>query len=278
MTRPTIAALGGPHTFGGQAARLLVERHPQLGDLVYLGTSAELFADDGIWRASTVCVPAHSSRTGVHLSTHRRLATRTDLFVNAEAQHRYRCALLGRPGTPLSSIKRVLGHTGSVNQSRAWLSATIPEAEVTIVDSHSLGAARAVAAGAGTDAAVGSEELAREVGLDILARDIDGGSVGLYWALSPVATMSAKPERLVVVGRTVTDTALSELVASLLEAGFVAAGLFCEPVGDELFHADVVAYLRGAGKLDDVCRTVAAVDGWRLIGAYESGTNVGVQS
>lgn len=266
----TIGALAGPHTFGGQAAALMLAARPDLGEVAYLPNSPELFADDGLWRVDAACVPAHTSKAGAHLSTHRKLASRDDMFVVAEVDHEYHCALLVKPGTQLSDIRTVLGHTGSLNQSRGWLTANIPHAELTVVDTHSHGAALTVAAGKGTLAAVGTEDLAAETGLEMLARDIDGGSVGRYWAVGPRLLTSDTPDRVVIagIGDTTTDF---DAVLKLLHLGkFVVNVVFSESVGDRLLHNKIVVYASGASasSLDVLVRGLELIPSFRLAGAY----------
>jgi chorismate mutase / prephenate dehydratase len=263
----TLGALGGAQTFGGQAATAFTRRYPELGHVAFLASSAELFADDGRWRADAACVPAYTSQAGPHLNTHRRLIERGDLYVLAEDYHAYHCALLVRPDTRLPAIRRVLGHTGSVTQSRPWLERNLPDAEIHIVDSHSLGAGREVLAAGGDTAAVGSLSLAAELGLVVLARDIDGGSIGCYWALASELATVPKPNRVVVTGRTRDGAGLSALVDGLSQAGFQLVSLNQVPVGDGLFHDGCVAYFTGRGSADTIRQTVAD-SGFRLAGAY----------
>jgi prephenate dehydratase len=263
----TLGALGGPQTFGGQAAAGFAQRYPELGHVAFVDSSAELFADDGRWRADAACVPAFTSQAGPHLNTHRRLIERGDLYVLAEDRHAYHCALLVRPGTRLPAIRRVLGHTGSVTQSRPWLAANLPGAEVHIVASHSLGAGREVLAAGGDTAAVGSLSLAAELGLEVLATDIDGGSVGFYWALAGQPATVPRPNRVVVTGSTRDGAGLSTLVGRLSRAGFRLVSLNQVAAGDCLFHDGCVGYFTGRGPVETVSEAVAD-SGFRLAGAY----------
>jgi prephenate dehydratase len=266
----TLGALGGPHTFGGQAASALVLDQPELGEVVYLPNSGQLFADDGQWRVDAACVPAHTSRAGAHLSTHRKLTERSDMYVIAEIDHAYRCALLVKPGTALKKIKTVLGHTGSLNQSRAWLTTTIPQAEPVVVDTHSKGAALAVAQADGTLAAVGTTDLAAETGLEILAHDIDGGSVGRYWAVGPHAPATDRPDRVVVAGKTESPDDLNTALQLLHVGGFRVVVAFSEAVGDRLLHNRVVLYGYGTptSNLELLTNGFGLLPSFRLAGAY----------
>ncbi len=67
-------------------------------------------------------------------------------------------------------MQRVLGHSGSVAHSRAWLERNLPGAAIEIVETSSIGAAGTVPDGDGSVASVGSPHLAKEFGLSELAR------------------------------------------------------------------------------------------------------------
>jgi prephenate dehydratase len=267
MSIRRLGALGGPHTFGGQAALAMVADRPELGEVVYLPSSPVLFADDGPWAVDAACVPAHTSRGGAHLSTHRRLCARSELHVVAEIEHAYHCCLLVRPGSDPAGVREVLGHTGSLNQSRDWLGEHLPDAVPRVVNSHSMGAALTVAGSDGTVAAIGTEPLAAEVGLDVAARDIDGGAVGLYWALAPEPLPVARAQRVVAVGETDSVGSLGQALSALADSGFAAAAVYSEAVGDALLHQHVVVFGVGDGDPDRLAERLDGA-GFRLAGAY----------
>jgi prephenate dehydratase len=276
----SLGALGGPDTFGGQAAAEIVARYPEFSEVVYLENSQEAFGETGSWRTSASCVPEQTSKTGFHVTTQRRVAVPPGkLFVLAEMGHAYRCSLLVKPGSDIGGIRRVLGHTGSINQSRTWLAENVPTASVEVVTTHSMGAGVAVADGDGSVAAVGTPELADRLGLEQAATQIDGGSVGHYWAVSPHALFASEPTRLVVAGRSTGDGSLSRVVASLQALGFYLRTIWTEAAGDRLFHYQVVAVFVGSGELAAVETALrrSAGDLW-IAGAFVSppdGTGVG---
>jgi len=267
-----LGALGGPDTFGGQAARMMLSRYPEFSGIVYLANSDEAFGAGGSWRSDASCVPEQTSKTGFHVSTQRKLvAAQGKLFVLGEITHVYHCGLYVRPGTDPGSIRRVLGHTGSVNQSRDWVAANVPQAAIEIVDTHSVGAATAVAEGDGSLAAVCTPELGATLGLQQVAADIDGGSSGHYWAVSPLRDFAPHPTRLVVAGHAAGDGSVSEMLCSLASAGFYARTIWTEHTGARMFAQKVVAALNGTGRLADAEAALDkyAPDFW-LAGAFVS--------
>ncbi len=266
-----LSALGGPHTFGGQAAARIRELYPEFAEVVYYPTSetAQAAVDRG--ELDATCGPEQMALTGFHVGMQSRVAPPgAERYIAAEASHAYHCSLLVKPGTRLDQIRRVLGHTGSVTQSRHWIERHLGAAEIVIVDTSSAGAARAVLEGDGTLAAVGTPEAARELGLEELAKEIDGGSVGNYWAISRRPLFSETPTRLVVVGRFGADGRLSDLIGALAGTGFRLHTVASLPSGRALFEYDYVLRLGGSGALHDVQEALSGFRSARLAGAFEA--------
>lgn len=266
-----LGALGGSATFGGQAADLFVAAYPEFAEVAYFPDVHAMFdaVDDG--RIDAGCVPEQTARTGFHQRTYGRIADPGSPYVvNADVTHAYHCSLLGHPGTDLSTVTTVLGHTGSVSQSRPWLEANLPHAEIIIVDTNSLGAAQTVAAGDGTSASVGTTVAAERTGLVELVTDIDGGSVGSYWAVGRELRPADRPTRLVVAGRTgpAGGASIGAVIGDLAQAGFVATTIFARPTGERLWEYDQVIRLAGEGDLSAVRDAVEAHPSMRLAGAY----------
>lgn len=265
-----MGALGGPNTFGAEAAHRYLELHPEFTEIVYFRTSEEGFEfSDG--RSDALCAPQQMARTGAHPGIQGSIA-RPDskLYVLGEVTHEYHCSLLVKPGSPLEGIKRVLGHTGSVTQSREWLREHLPGAEVVIVDTSSMGAAASVANGDGSIASIGTGGMAREFSLEERAKDIDGGSVGAYWAISPHELFSESPSRVVVTGRFDDRGELSDTIGSLASHGFHLQSVFQLASGKRLYEYDYVFRFAGAGALSAVRAALRPFPTARLAGAFEA--------
>ena len=109
-----LVALGGPNTFGGDAARSLREQYPEFVSTIYFPTEKEAadFAKNG---ADAFCAPQQMARTGAHPGIQGYVARpNSKLYIIAEVSHTYHCALLVKPGSKLAQIKLILGHTGSI--------------------------------------------------------------------------------------------------------------------------------------------------------------------
>lgn len=271
--RLTLGALGGGSTFGGQAAELFLQAYPTFVEVAYFPDVYAMFdaVDDG--RIDAGCVPEQTARTGFHQRTYGRIADPGSPYVIlADITHAYHCSLLGHPGTDLSTVTTVLGHTGSVSQSRPWLEANLPDAAIVIVDTNSLGAAESVAAGDGTSVSVGTTDAAERTELVELVTDIDGGSVGSYWAVGRGIAPAARPTRLVVAGRSgaAGGGSVGAVIADLLGVGFTATTVFARPTGHRLWEYDHVIRLAGEGDLRGVRSVLEGHQSMRLAGAYVS--------
>lgn len=266
-----LGSLGGPETFGGQAALRARACYPAFASTRYFDTAEEALGEGVPWQVDATCVPEQMSRMGFLLPTQRRLlAARERMFVLGNVTHPYHCTLLGRPGSEIADIVTVLGHTGSITQSRPWLEVHLPEATIEIVHTNTLEAGRRAAGGDGSVAVVGTPPLAERLGLVALATDIDGGSVGHYWLLGPEPRFDPSPTWLVVAGTLDHRTDAGSVVAALGADGFTLWSLWTEPVGDRLFHASFVATLVGAGELDAVRERLALEPELWLAGAFVS--------
>lgn len=264
-----LGALQGPSTFGGEAGRRFIELYPELfSELVFFDTAeAALAFEDG--RADASCAPQQMTRTGFHPGIQSYIARHgSALHVIAEVTHAYHCSLLVKPGSPVTGVKRVLGHTGSVTQCRHWIEQHIPGAEIVIVDTSSMDAARAVVNGDGSTASIGTPAMAAEFALDEAHKEIDGGSVGSYWAISPKPLFSEAPTRVVVAGRFSDDGRLTDVVCALAAVGYRLDTVFTSPSGQRLFEYDDVLRFSGAGRLAELRSAVAPIRDARLAGAF----------
>lgn len=264
-----LVALGGPNTFGGDAARNLKEYYPEFSSIMYFPTEQEAAAFDK-HGGDAFCAPQQMMRTGVHPGIQSYIhRPDSNLYAVAEVVHAYHCGLLVKPGSKISRIKRILGHTGSITQSRTWLAQNVPQAEIVIVHTSSQGAAEEVASSNGTIASVGTPGMAKEYGLEQAAKDIDGNSVGAYWAISPHPLFSEMPARLVVSGRFNEVSNLSGLIGALAAQGFTLHSTYQSASGVRLYEYDYVLRFGGQGRLSGVQEALSAFPAARLAGAFE---------
>lgn len=264
-----LGSLGGSHTFGDQASRIMIREHPEFSEIVYFPTVEELWDAVLSGAIAAACPPDQGSRSGFLPKQQAALgAPDSRLYVIAETTHAYHCSLLGKPGAKLADVRRVIGHTGSISQSRNWIETHLPGCTIEIIHTNSRVAAATVLESDGTIASVGTPEMGRDFGLTAFATEIDGGSVGNYWAVSRDPVFADAPTRLVVAGRFGDDGRLSALIAALAAAGFTVATVSSMASGRALFEYDYVMRLSGKGTLAAVRAAIAPFNTARLAGAF----------
>ncbi|MCF7551860.1 prephenate dehydratase [Pseudonocardia sp. WMMC193] len=159
----------GPHaTFTEQALLSLPESEgaelvPLPGNPAVLAAVREGTVDAG-------CVPIENSVEGAVPPVLDGLVLDPPLVITREALVGVRFVLVGRPGTALAAVRTVASHGHGIAQTRGWIAAHLPQAEVLVSTSTSEAAAQ-VARGE-MDAAACSPLAAEQHGLEILADDI----------------------------------------------------------------------------------------------------------
>jgi prephenate dehydratase len=267
----TLGALGGHQTFNGQAAALLVRSYPEFGAISYYPTSERVLAAALSGEVTAACGQEQTSKDGFHHGMQARIsAPGSRLYVVAEIDQRYHCSLLCKPGATLEQVRRVLGHTGSIAHSRAWLERNLPSATVETVGTSSIDAAGAVLESDGSVASIGSPDLARRFGLTETVTDIDEGSVVNYWAVSLSPLFDPAPNRLVVTGRLRGEPEMSELVCALRDSGFDLQAVYPRASGAALYEYDYVFRFWGAGNIDAIESLLSRFPWLRLAGAWRS--------
>jgi prephenate dehydratase len=173
----------GPHaTFTEQAVRSLPEADG--AELVPLPGSPAVLAAVRDGSVDAGCVPLENSVEGAVPPVLDGLVDDPPLVIVREALVAVRFTLLGRPGSTRDAITTVASHSHGIAQTRGWIAAHLPDAEVRVSSSTAEAAAQ-VARGE-VDAAVSSPLAAEQHGLAVLADDIadNPGAVTRFVLLS----------------------------------------------------------------------------------------------
>jgi prephenate dehydratase len=118
-------------------------------------------------------VPIENSIEGTVTVTLDTLAFDTDLLVQREIDLPVSLHLCAKPGTRLDDVRTVISHPNPLGQSRGWLAAKLPEAELVAANSTA-DAAQQVAATPGAEvASIGTLRGAELVGLEVLASEVE---------------------------------------------------------------------------------------------------------
>jgi prephenate dehydratase len=264
MEAMRVGVPGGPHTFAGSAAADISAHVRPLVPVWFDRTEAMV---EALHRGDIDGILLRPETTATGPGSVYRLLRGSAVQVAGEYVVPFRCLLLARPGARTSEIKQVFGH-GAVHECSRRLGELLPHATVTATERISYESARDVAAGDGTTAVVANAHTAAELGLDVLADNIDNGAVGVWWLLvrdapirGPVAT---------VVLRTSDPTAsVTAVVLALDRAGFAVRALVGERVSGAPFRYGyvLVADARsGRAWLPEGW----SVPGWAVAGAVAS--------
>lgn len=243
-------------------------RTPSLGTVRYLRTMAEIWAAVASGSADSGVLTSETTNSGLEEIARELLGSGTELYVNGEILVPYHCMLLGKPGTRLDQIRLVVGH-GSLIHCKAFLAERLPRAEVRRHEQNSLAAAAEVLAGDGDIAVVGTLRSATSNGLEVLARDIDRGSVGAWWIMSREPRMSSRPDVLVLGVSSTAEDALTGLLTGLVSAGLAVSGIAAVGTG-RIFRYDYLVTCRVKTAAVAPVEALAGLPGCRLIGAFES--------
>lgn len=177
------AYLGPEGTFTEAALRTL----PEAAAATLLPHSSVVAVVDAVraGRVDAGAVPLENSVEGSVASTLDELAGGQPLVIIREIFLPVGFSLLARPGTGTDAVKSVATHPHAEAQTRRWLRANLPDAEVALTASTAAAAA-SVAQGE-YDAAVSAPIAARHYGLVELATDIqdNDGATTRFVVLAP---------------------------------------------------------------------------------------------
>ena len=260
-----IGTLGSAATFSGEATSSMRELYPEFSEPVYFPSM------DAGWeelkRGTVDAVIIGVERTG---QPHQGEPVLTQgYYVIGELSQPLKCNLYVRPGTRRSNIRQITGH-GSVFQCTAYLDREFPGVPREAHGLNSVEAAKAVMAGDGTLAVVGSRSLPRVVsGLEEIGRDIDDGAIASWWAVARQPVFSDAPAVLVIASRCGSDGQLGRLIGAIAETGYLLQTAAAFPVNTGVSVYDYLLTFGGKGTRSSVEKVVARFSGTRLAGAFD---------
>ncbi len=123
--------------------------------------------------ADHALVPIENSVEGSVSTTLDELAVGEPLMVTREVLLPVSFALMARPGTALTSVRRVATHPPAAAPCRRWLATVLPDATVGPALSTAAAAASIADGSASHDAAIAAPIAAEHYRLELLARDVE---------------------------------------------------------------------------------------------------------
>lgn len=260
-----IGTLGSAATFAGEATSHIRTLYPEFGEPSYFPSMDDCWEALKQERVDVVILGAE--RTGQ--PHHGDAVIAHGFYVVAESTQPLRCNLYVKPGSEKSAIRKITGH-GSIHQCAKYLDREFPGVPREMHELNSVEAARAVMAGDGTMAVVGSVSLPRVVPeLSEIASSINDDALCTWWAVSRQPSFSDRPDSLVITLRCGGDGTLGLIVGAIQSAGYrlqTAAG-FAVNCGVSVY--DYLLVFGGKGTRSVVEQVVARFGSARLAGAYE---------
>lgn len=272
--RTRIAFLGPRATFTEQALRSLpeavgAELLPCPGSPAVLSAVREGRADAG-------CVPIENSVEGAVPAVLDGLLADPPLVIVREAVLAVRFAVLVRPGTRAGDIRTVASHPHGIAQTRDWLAAHLPAAEVLVATSTAEAAAQ-VARGE-LDAAVAAPLAAAEHGLTALADDVadNPGAVTRFALVAPPGPPPAPTghDRTTFAATTQKNRpgSLLALLTELAVRGIDLTRIESRPIKDRhaeyWFHIDCTGHVAEPAMGEALAALHRRCDRVRFLGSY----------
>jgi prephenate dehydratase len=275
---PRLAFLGPRATFAEQALRLLPEAEG--AELVPCSGSPAVLAAVRSGSVDAGCVPIENSVEGAVPAVLDGLVEDPPLVIVREAQLGVRFAVLGRAGTQLANVRTVASHPHAIAQTRGWLAAHLPEADV--LTSTSTAEAAAQVARGEFDAAVAAPLAAEQHGLEVLVDDVadNPGAVTRFALVAPPGPPPAPTgfDRTSLAATTQNRPgALLGVLTELAMRGIDLTRIESRPIKDR--HAEYWFHLDCAGHVADpaVGEALAALhrrcDRVRFLGSYPRAGN-----
>jgi prephenate dehydratase len=260
-----IGTLGSAATFAGEATSRMRETYPEFSEPVYFPSMEQCWRE--LKQGTVDAVIMGVERTGQ--PHHGQPVIAHGFYVIAELSQPLKCNLYVKPGTRKSDIRKITGH-GSIYQCTAYLDREFPGIPREAHGLNSVEAAKAMMAGDGTMAVVGSRSLPRIVsGLEETGREIDDGAIASWWAVANQPVFSDKPEFLVIALRCGPDGQLGILIGAIKDTGYLLRTAASFPVNTGVSVYDYVLTFGGKGTRSSVEKVVGRFSGARLAGAFD---------
>jgi prephenate dehydratase len=273
-----IAFLGPHATFTEQALRSLPEAAG--AELVPCAGSPAVVAAVRAGRVDAGCVPIENSVEGAVPAVLDGLVEDPPLVIVAEAVLAVRFALLARPGLAVGGVRTVASHPHGIAQTREWIAANLPGAEVLTSTSTSEAAAQ-VARGQ-VDAAVAAPLAGPQHGLAVLADDIadNRGAVTRFALLSrPTRPPAPSGADRTTLAATVPNRpgALVGVLTELTMRGIDLTRIESRPIKDRhaeyWFHLDCTGHVAEPAMGEALAALHRRCDQVRFLGSFPRAAN-----
>jgi prephenate dehydratase len=273
-----VAFLGPRGTFTEQALRSLPEGGT--AELVPCVGSPAVLAAVREGRVDAGCVPIENSVEGAVPAVLDGLLPDPPLVIVREAIVAVQFAVLVRPGTTMADVRTIASHTHGIAQTREWIAANLPAAEVW--QSTSTAEAAAQVARGEVDAAVSAPIAGVEHGLVALADDVadNAGAVTRFALVAPPGPLPAPTghDRTTFAATTQNRPGtLLGLLTELAVRGIDLTRIESRPIKDRhaeyWFHIDCTGHVAEPAMGEALAALHRRCDRVRFLGSYPRAGN-----
>lgn len=275
---PRLAFLGPRATFTEQALRSLPESAG--AELVPCAGSPAVLAAVRDGSVDAGCVPIENTVEGAVPAVLDGLVGDPPLVIIREAVVNVSFAVMVRPGTRAADIRTVASHTHAIAQTRGWIAAHLPDADVLLSTSTAEAAAQ-VARGE-FDAAVAAPLAAEQHGLEVLADDIadNPGAITRFALVAPPGPppVPTGHDRTTLAATTENRPgALLGLLTELAVRGIDLTRIESRPIKDRhaeyWFHLDCSGHVAEPAMGEALAALHRRCDQVRFLGSYPRAGN-----
>lgn len=263
----TVAYLGPAGTYTEEAARLFFGGNDEMMPQATVADALALVAEG---KAAYAVIPQENTLGGPVTDYIDAFLAADNVRVVGEVVLPIRQTLMGRAGTDLSKVTRVLSHKQGLAQSAAWLDKNLPNAERVEAASTAAAAREVAEGGDNTVVAIAAPGAANLYQLEVLQENVSQTEANKtrFYVVSKQANKLPGYECAVFAARTAADKLPGMLDASCPE-GTKLAYVHDRPEKSALgMYRYVIELERENGFSDEEISRLEGIDGLEYLGRY----------
>ncbi len=263
----TVAYLGPEGTYTEEAARLFFGNNDEMKPQTTVADALALVAEG---KAAYAVVPQENTLGGPVTDYIDAFLAADNVSVVGEVVLPIRQTLMGRAGTDLSKVTRVLSHKQGLAQSAAWLDKNLPNAERVEAASTAAAAREVAEGGDSTVVAIAAPGAASLYKLEVLKENVSQNEANKtrFYVVSKQANKRPGYECAVFAARTAADK-LPGVLDAACSGGAKLVCVHDRPEGSALgTYRYVIELEREDGFSDEEISRLEGIDALEYLGRY----------
>ena len=263
----TVAYLGPEGTYTEEAARLFFGNNDEMKPQTTVADALALVAEG---KAAYAVVPQENTLGGPVTDYIDAFLAADNVSVVGEVVLPIRQTLMGRAGTDLSKVTRVLSHKQGLAQSAAWLDKNLPNAERVEAASTAAAAREVAEGGDSTVVAIAAPGAASLYKLEVLKENVSQNEANKtrFYVVSKQANKRPGYECAVFAARTAADK-LPGVLDAACSGGAKLVCVHDRPEGSALgTYRYVIELEREDGFSDEEISRLEGIDALEYLGHY----------